>query len=281
MSTNEDLIKKINEINNNFYKNIIKVALSNNIDYIKYCNNDSLEYSSDTEFIKWKSLFLLKERGVYIGIVEGGSSDIHVVLKPEYRKKSNMVYELNNTIIPFLMKDGENQKFTFINNKVKSYFMSLLDGIEDYDDGAIIYNKNKKDFKSNIENKFTLKEFDEIKVKMIKLAKISDVLYKSSKKRNEVYEMMRETYVSEDDCKYILKKYGFKMSNWEANLYKKYINYFKKNKNYHIDNIAFKYNKVSTTLIEDLFFWDYFEESEKKINHLTLLSFYNKLSKFN
>lgn len=78
--------------------------------YTKYSIGDNVEFAhiwSDKNHYIPYNFFLIKESNKYIGIVLDMYSDLHWVIKPEYRKRGYLTKSLQNYILPFLFEVEE------------------------------------------------------------------------------------------------------------------------------------------------------------------------------
>ena len=124
MATNETLSKIIKKLNEGNVAYIIVKSLSSTVDFIRY----PLESEPGAE-ANWRDNYLIKKDNIYVGIVLDMERDLHIYVEPKFRKKTTLMKDLDETIIPHLLLNRKEQPVSFVNKKVAAHFLNKLKSI--------------------------------------------------------------------------------------------------------------------------------------------------------
>lgn len=269
MATNEDLNKIINAYNKCESKWTIKISLSGYIDYITFLETKEMKLNSEINYVDFNNYFLLKMNNKYVGIIQDMENDLHIYIKKSYRKKTNLIEELNNTIIPFLLNKREAQKLTFINEKVEQYFLSSLHNIKKVSDlKAIIENSYiNYEYKEYIFNINEFEKFKNIVIKSIQLKRKINKFFDNKKAR----WLCRESFISDNDYFLLSDDEKIDFTYEEFQFIQKEFNYMKKLSKFYEKILIVNYGDNKKDNFND----HIYELSIKDIKLLTMGDFEN------
>lgn len=130
MATNEKLSSFIDSFNNGYESFSAIRPLSSDVDYVEFVEDTDFDKENFDKSVNWYSAYLIKLKNKYVGIIQDGGKDLHIYVKEDFRKKSNLITHLNDVIIPYILRKKDKQIVTFVNEKVEEYFLNNLKGIK-------------------------------------------------------------------------------------------------------------------------------------------------------
>ena len=113
--TEETMIKHIRELNQGYDEYIDSIEdISPTVELIKLLDKPFSEIMESTEKASISKVYFIKDgSGVYVGGVHnGGWTDLHWVMLPEYRKMGYLTKAMKEYILPHILREREVQQIT-------------------------------------------------------------------------------------------------------------------------------------------------------------------------
>lgn len=151
--TDDQIIDIINELNQfeNHGNNFSRQSIAKDVDIIHYWRQDAPSNYNPLLF------FLIKKKNVGIGAVLDMNSDLHWVMKPEYRGQKLMSNAIRNVILPYIFfhLDRNEQEISIYENDIgaenytASKALALRVGFCETSSNKFIYDRRDYDKKNS------------------------------------------------------------------------------------------------------------------------------------